>query len=209
MLFTDFLRIAICTGVKWYLTVGLICISLMVSDVEHLFMRLFTICISSLKKYLLIWVFFSFFFWYWVVWIVYVFWVLTSYQSYHLLIFSPIQSSCFVNGFLCCARVLSILKYFVSFALGDRSKKTLLGFMSKSVLPVFSSRIFMASGLTFRSLIILRLFLYNENVIFHSFICTYLSSFPSTTDWRDCFFSFVSFFLLCCKLTDLSVWVYF
>ena len=71
---------------------------------------------------------------------------------------------------------------FVSFALGDRSKKLLLGFMSKSVLPVFSSRIFMASDLTFRSLIILSLFLYNENVTFHSFICTYLSSFPSTTD---------------------------
>ena len=42
---------------------------------------------------------------------------------------------------------------FIYFALGNRSKKTLLQFMSKSVLPILSSRSFMQSGLTFRSLI--------------------------------------------------------
>ena len=44
---------------------------------------------------------------------------------------------------------------FVSFALGDGSKKKnkLLLFMSKSVLPMFSSRSLIVSGLTFRSLI--------------------------------------------------------
>ena len=42
---------------------------------------------------------------------------------------------------------------FISFALGDGSKKILLQFMSKSVLPMFSSRSFIVSGLTFRSLI--------------------------------------------------------
>ena len=42
---------------------------------------------------------------------------------------------------------------FISFALGDGSKEILLWFISKGVLPMFSSRSFIVSGLTFRSLI--------------------------------------------------------
>jgi len=42
---------------------------------------------------------------------------------------------------------------FFFFTLGDRSKKLLLGFMSKSVLPLFFSGSFIVSSLTFRSLI--------------------------------------------------------
>ena len=64
---------------------------------------------------------------------------------------------------------------FVSFALGEGSKKILLQFLSKSVLPIYSSRSFIVSALTVRSLIHFELiFAYGVREYFH-FTLLYVS----------------------------------
>ena len=131
---------ALLTGVKWYLTIIFIFISLMINDVEHLFMCLLAIfSMSSLEKwlfrssaYFFIVFFFRFCFLLWAIWAVCIFWKLIPCQQHRLQIFfSQFIMYLFVLFMVSFAvqELLSLIKsplfvfIFISITLRDRSKK--------------------------------------------------------------------------------------
>ena len=98
---------------------------------------------------------------------------------------------------------------FISIALGDWPKKTLVLFMSENVFPMLSSWSFMVSCLMFESLSHFEFtVVYAVRVCSTSLIYMQLSNFPSTTFWRHCLSPILYSCLLCQRLT-VGVWVYF
>ena len=165
LLSVDFLKVDIMVGVRWHLMVVLISIFLVTGNVEHVFMRLSAIWMSSLEKcvfrssaHFLIGLF------------VFLLWGCTS--CLHILGIKPWLVTSFENIFSQFAGCLSIL-FFVSFdmqklihlirshllnfaftsiVLGDWPKKTLAQFTSENVLLVFSSRSLTVLCIIFKSL---------------------------------------------------------
>ena len=120
MLFLVFLMTAILICMSWYIILLLICISLVINDVEHLFMYLLITCMSSLGKCLFIsCVCFSvehLFFFVCLFFLVELckFFIYFRHQPHirymiwkYFLLFSRLPFN-FVDGFLCCAEAFHV-----------------------------------------------------------------------------------------------------
>ena len=148
---------AILAGVRWYLNVGFFFFSHCSFDLHFSINEWCWASFHVFVSHLCLWrnahlgLFPTFwlgclFFWYWVAWVACIFWKLILCQLFHLLLFSPILRvvfSPYLKVSFAVQKLLSFIRshlfpfVFISTALGCGSQRTLLWFMSLSVLPVF------------------------------------------------------------------------
>ena len=112
-----------------------------------------------------------------------------------LIISFAVQKLFFIKSYL-------FIFVFISINLGGESERILLQFMSKSVLPMFSSKSFIVSGLTFKPLI-----RFEFIFVFHSFTCSCLV-FPAPVIEEAVFFPLFIFASFVKDKAPLCVWVY-